>query len=133
TVELMLPLHSGSRRYLDRDGPGFIERYVEILALYFTVIVTLLSGAFALYRYRSQIKKDRVDRYYARLIEIRDGVSTEGADASRDKVLAVQREVLDLLIDERVAADASLVAFVSLSNQLLDELDRKQTTATSLS
>ena len=35
-AELMLPLHDGARRYIDRDGPGFVERYVEVLALTFT-------------------------------------------------------------------------------------------------
>ncbi len=124
-TELMLPLHAGSRRYIDRDGPSFIERYVEVMALYFTVFVTLLSGAFALYRYRSRIKKDRLDRYYGKLIAIREAMRDRDPSSSKSEVLAVQREVLDLLIDERVAADASLVAFISLSNQLLDELDRE--------
>lgn len=124
-AQLMLPLHGGSRRYIDRDGPGFIERYVEVLALYFTVIVTLLSGGFALYRYRSRVKKDRLDRYYGKLIAVREAMPAKDPAASKSEVLAVQREVLDLLIDERVTADASLTAFISLSNQLVDELDRQ--------
>ncbi len=61
TIELMFPLHAGTRRYLDRDKPGFIERYVEVLALTLTIVITLLSGAFALYRQRLQVRKDRVD------------------------------------------------------------------------
>jgi hypothetical protein len=122
SVELMLPLHDGARRYLDRDGPGFIERYVELLALAFTIAVSLASGAVALYRRRTQARKDRVDHYYARLIDIREAMMERSNAELRREVLAVQREVLDLLIDERVAADAGFVAFVSLSNQMLDEL-----------
>lgn len=129
TVELMLPLHDGTRRYLDRDRPGFIERYVEVLALYFTVILALLSGGFALYRYRLQVRKDRVDVYYARLLDIRKQMETSTAEAElascQRLVLDVQHEVLDLLIDERIAADNSLIAFVSLSNQMINELDRR--------
>jgi TRAP-type uncharacterized transport system substrate-binding protein len=126
SVELMVPLHDGARRYIDRDGPGFIERYVEVLALAFTIAVTLVSGAIALYRHRTQVRKDRVDHYYTRLIDIREAMPTRPATESRRDVLAVQREVLALLIDERVAADAGFVAFVSLSNQMLDELDRQR-------
>jgi len=37
----------------------------------------------------------------------------------------VQQDVLNLLIDERVAADTSLMAFLSLSNQIINELDRR--------
>jgi len=129
TIELMYPLHAGTRRYLDRDKPGFIERYVEVLALIFTIVITLLSGAFVLYRHRSQVRKDRVDVYYAQLLEIRrdmEGTNTHTALRSyHQRALDVQHEVLNLLIDERVAADASLVAFLSLSNQIINELDRR--------
>ncbi|MEM1188380.1 MAG: TAXI family TRAP transporter solute-binding subunit [Pseudomonadota bacterium] len=126
SADLMLPLHPGARRFIDREGPGFIERYAEVLALTFTITVTLLSGAIALYRYRTQVRKDRVDHYYAKLLEIREALPTLGRSSSRQRVLDVQREVLDLLIDERVAADASLLAFISLSNQMLDELDARR-------
>ena len=122
----MVPLHDNARRYIDRDGPGFIERYVEVLALAFTIAVSLVSGAIALYRHRTQVRKDRVDHYYTRLIDIREAMPARAATESRRDVLAVQREVLDLLIDERVAVDAGFVAFVNLSNQMLDEPDRQR-------
>ncbi len=127
--ELMFPLHVGTRRYLDRDRPGFIERYVEVLALIFTIVITLLSGVFVLYRHRLQVRKDRVDVYYSRLLEIRrDMEETNTHTALRSyhkRALDVQHEVLNLLIDERVAADTSLMAFLSLSNQIINELDRR--------
>ncbi|MCZ6828351.1 MAG: hypothetical protein O7F73_01960, partial [Gammaproteobacteria bacterium] len=129
TTELMFPLHAGTRRYLDRDKPGFIERYVEVLALIFTIVITLLSGAFVLYRHRSQVRKDRVDVYDSQLLEIRrdmERTNTHTAMRSyRKRALDVQQEVLNLLIDERVAADTSLMAFLSLSNQIINEIDRR--------
>ncbi len=122
SADLMLPLHPGARRFIDREGPGFVERYAEVLALSFTIVVSLISGAIALYRYRTQVRKDRVDHYYAKLLDIRESIGSGDRPACRQRVLDVQREVLDLLIDERVAADAGLLAFISLSNQMLDEL-----------
>ncbi|MDJ0941263.1 MAG: TAXI family TRAP transporter solute-binding subunit [Woeseiaceae bacterium] len=122
-IDFMLPLHEGTRRYLDRDAPGFIERYVDVLALYFTIIITVLSGAIALYRHRKQVRKDRVDEYYTQLLDIRERMRDAGARSKCfEEVLAVQREVLELLVEERIAADASLLAFVNLSNQMLGEL-----------
>lgn len=129
-TDLMLPLHSGARRYLDRDRPGFIERHVDLLALYLTIMLAALSGGIALYRYRSQVRKDRVDVYYSQLLDIRRDMSnahTSDYAACKNKVLDVQREVLDLLIDEQIAADTSLVAFISLSNQMIDELSKLST------
>jgi hypothetical protein len=59
---------------------------VEVVALYFTIFITILSSGFAYYRYRSQVRKDRVDAFYGRLI-----------------------------------------AFINLSNQLINELDGRAT------
>jgi hypothetical protein len=124
--DLMLPIHEGSRRFLDRDRPGLIERNVEVIALCFTVLITLISGALALYRHRMQVRKDRVDMFFGRLLEIRNQMADPDVDfvACKDRVLDVQGQVLDLLVNEKIAADASLIAFMSHSNQILDELDR---------
>ncbi len=129
TVELMFPLHAGTRSYLNRDEPGFVERYVEVLALIFTVVISLLSGAYVLYRHRLQVRKDRVDVYCSQLLEIRrDMAGTNAHTALRSyhqRAFDVQHEVLNLLIDERVAADTSLMVFLGLSNQIINELDRR--------
>jgi len=129
TVELMFPLHIGTRSYLDRDEPGFIERYVEVLTLIFTIVITLLSGAFVLYRHRSQVRKDRVDVYCSQLLEIRRDMAGTNVHAALrlylQHALDVQHEVMNLLIDERIAADTSLMVFLGLSNQIINELDRR--------
>ncbi len=126
-ADLMLPIQDGARRFLERDRPGFIERNAEVIALYFTVFITLFSSAIAVYRYRLRVRKDRVDTFFDKLLDVRRNMTAVDADypACREEVLDVQRQVLNLLINEQIAADASLIAFVSQSNQMLDELDRK--------
>ena len=128
-VDLILPLHEGARQYLDRDRPGYLERNVEVIGLVFTVLVTLVSGLVALYRYRQQVRKDRVDDYYGKVLDIRGAMdAATGADEQRvlrNRAIDVQNEVFTLLIDERISADASLIAFLSLSNQVINELDRR--------
>ena len=126
-ADLMLPIQDGARRFLERDRPGLIERNAEVIALYFTVFITFVSSVIGFYRYRQQVRKDRVDIYFDKLLDIRQNITAGDADyaAFREEVLNVQREVVNLLVDERIAADASLVAFMSQSNQMLDELDRK--------
>lgn len=125
-ADLMLPLHDGARRYLDRDRPGFIERNVEVIALYFTILISAISGVIAAYRHRAQMKKDRVDNYFARLIDVREQLAKPDADKSayRQQLVEVQREVLELLMDERITADSTLLAFVIQSNQILSEIER---------
>lgn len=128
-IDLMFPLHDGSRRFLNRDEPGFIEKNVDIIALIFTLIVAFGSGLFTFYRRHMQIKKDRVDTFYSKLLVVRGEAETTSDHselrALRMQAVAVQQEVLQLLIDERVSADAGLVAFLSLSNQIIDELNHR--------
>lgn len=126
-ADFMLPLHAGARRFQQRDTPGFIERNVDLLALYLTIALALLSGSIAYYRHRQQVKKDRIDIYFERLVAIRQEMSAGDAGPHselKQRVLAVQTDVLELLVGERISADASFVAFISLSSQMLDELDR---------
>lgn len=128
-IDLMFPLHEGSRRFLNRDEPGFIEKNIDVIALVFTLLFALGSGVFTLYRRHLQVKKDRVDLYFSKLLVVRNEAKTltdsDSLSVSLAQALAVQEEVLQLLIDEHVSADASLVAFLSLSNQIIDELNRR--------
>ena len=128
-ASLTQPLHPGARRFVDRDKPGFLERYVELIALGITLLAALGSGLVALIRYGRQRKKDRVDVYYRKILDLRQRIRS---DMNRDALLSistevkdVQEEVFALLIDERVSADETLTIFLDLSNQVLKELEPK--------
>ncbi|MEM7282113.1 MAG: TAXI family TRAP transporter solute-binding subunit [Pseudomonadota bacterium] len=128
-TRLTQPLHLGARRFVDRDKPGFIERYVEVIALAITILAALGSGMLGLYRYSKQRKKDRVDVYYRKILDLRQKIRTDmDIDALRaiaTEVKDTQEEVFALLIDERVSADETLTIFLDLSNQVLKELEPK--------
>lgn len=120
-----IPLHPGAQRFIDRDEPTFLERYAELLAFVVTLIVALTSAGVWAMRVRGQSKKDRLDRYYARLVEVRESFKDGFVQASVvDEIMQLQNEVTGLVVDERVSADAALVAFYSLSNQILQEARR---------
>ena len=42
--DFILRFHEGSRRYLTRDQPTFLERYVEVLGFYFTLSCSSAQG-----------------------------------------------------------------------------------------
>lgn len=122
----MLPLHPGARRYRDRDLPGFLERYAEVLGMSGTLIIACGSLFIAWRRHRQQLRKDRLDTYYQQLLSLRGEIVQSGADsrACASKVRATQAEVMALVIEERIDADGALLAFLTLSNQLLAEADQ---------
>lgn len=126
--DLSLPLHSGVRRYLDKDKPGFVERYIDVIALALTVAAALISTLVRIYNRRQQSKKDQVDVYYERILDLRarigPEITAEQAAKLTREVKQVQQDVFALLVDERVNADATLTIFLDLSNQVLHELER---------
>lgn len=126
TASRELALHPGARRYRDRDLPGFVERNVDVLGLWGTVIITIGSGLLAWRRHRQQSRKDRLDTHYQKLLLLRAGLNGGGGDSqlAAQAIRASQAEVMALVIEERIDADGALVAFLTLSNQLLAEAER---------
>ncbi len=128
-IELIFPLHSGSKRFIDRDKPGFIERYISVIAVLVPIFLALSSGLFALYRHRRNVRKDQIDYFYSKLLAIRNEIEQTTEDrrlkSLRGEVIIVQQEVLNLLIEKRMSANISMVAFLSLSNQIINELDHR--------
>ena len=124
SVPRALALHPGARRYRDRDLPGFLERNAEVLGLFATLVIASGSVLVAWQRQRRQSRKDTLDTYYQKLLELRARLA-DGANptAIAGDIRATQAEVMTLVIEERIDADGSLLAFLTLSNQLLDESD----------
>ncbi|MFW5658583.1 MAG: TAXI family TRAP transporter solute-binding subunit, partial [Bacteroidota bacterium] len=127
---LDFPLHPGAVQYLERDKPTFLERYAEVLALFLTLTV-VGAGGYRRYQQRlNQQKKDRIDVYYKKLLEIeRDAPSLNTLaeiEAMEDKIQQLRRHAFDALIVERLRADESFRIFVTLSNDVLRELERRK-------
>lgn len=118
----MLPLHEGARRYRDRELPGFLVRYAEVLGLSATLIVAAGSLLLAWRRHREKQRKDRLDTYYQKLLQQRVRLADNPVAAGAG-IRATQAEVMQLVIEERIDADGALLAFLSLSNRLLTEAD----------
>lgn len=118
-----LPWHPGAQRYINRELPSIIERYAEFVGTAVTLTIALVSLAVALYRRRRQARKDRLDVYYQRALRCRDELESGSADRMdiAARLRSLQAEVFDLLVAERINADSALIAFLVLSNQLLDE------------
>ena len=121
---ISLQFHPASLRYLERDAPGFIERYAEVLAFSVTLLVALVSAGVALIGQRRRNRKDRLDDYFVRVMDIR--TRWESGTTNRDSALAeaqaLQATVIQLLVDERIDADQALVSFLLVSNNLMSDV-----------
>ncbi len=117
--------HAGAVRFEQRNEPSFLERYAEVFAFLLTALVALASALVAVARYRQQRRKDRLDRFFQRLLQQRDTEPRVRAETIR----SLQSDVIELVVRERISADGALLAFLSLSNQLLAEAEQAVTWA----
>ena len=118
-----LAIHAGSRRYIEKDAPSLLERYAEVFALIATIALGLGTFLTGWVRYRRQRRKDRLDEYFLRLHQLRDVLHTEGAEHRRpEEVAEMEAEVLQLLVEERLAVDSALVSFFLMSESVRREV-----------
>ena len=126
---LSYPLHEGARAYLDRDEPGFLERYAELFGVIFTVIVALVSGIASFGNWRKQQKKDKIDVFYAHLMEIKNDLpnirSVKEAQAKIGEIKSEQNRAFKMLINEELSANESFRIYMELSKETIAELTNR--------
>ena len=119
-------VHAGTQAYLQREAPTTMERYSGVAEVVVTLIVALASAMIAGIRILRIRRKNRIDRYYAAAIEIRNGINDQDDAATREQAIAnvrtLQNEAFDLLVHEKLAADESFRIFITLSNDVLRQL-----------
>ncbi len=78
-----------------------------------------------MYRLYQIRRKDRIDEFYEQVLAVRDGMLKQDSPdvvAVRRRIRELQDEALQMLIEEKLAADESFRIFMSLCNDLVDEL-----------
>ena len=73
-------------------------------------------------------RKNRIDVFYRDAIALRNSVDDSSPPYARKvaigKVRELQTKAFDLLVHEKVAADESFRIFITLSNDIIDDLRR---------
>lgn len=121
-VNFAFPLHSGARRYFERDNPGFLERYAETMNFLAYLIAMLITGVVAIGRWRARRRKDRIDGFYLRVLELRKSATLGNPVEALSELETLERAAFDGLVNERLAADDSFRIFTELAGNLRLEL-----------
>ena len=118
-------LHSGAVAYERRDEPSVYERYSGIAEVVVTLFVGLVSAGFAGTRMYQYKRKNRIDVFYAKILEIRNSVNDDSDVAEYQEAISKMKELQNTafqqLIDEKLAANESFRIFLTMSNEVIQE------------
>jgi TRAP-type uncharacterized transport system substrate-binding protein len=123
-------LHAGTQDYLQRSEPTFVERYSGVAEVLVTLMVAAFSASFAGVRIYNRRRKNRIDRFYAAALNIRNSIDKLASDSARrtaiNELRKLQDEAFELLVAEKLAADESFRIFITLSNDIVEQIDGLQ-------
>lgn len=130
TFNLNFPLHKGTRMYLDRNLPSMWERYSHLGSPIVALVLALIGAFSSLRQWRRNKRRDRIDKYYERIIAVEEEMNDIAtlADCAKayDKIKVLKREAFDHLIEGRLAADESFKIFVALADEAAAMVDRRR-------
>ncbi len=114
--EMLFPLHRGARAYYNRDKPGILITYADLLTLSFSVTVLCVSGIWHLRLRLAQRRKDRADTYNIEILNLVDRVRKIENPAElediRQSLFDIFRRVVEDVAHERVSTESfQLFAF----------------------
>jgi len=119
-------LHAGTQDFLQRSEPTVYERYSGVAEVLVTLVIALASATLAGFRILKMRRKNRIDKFYSAAIEIRNSISGSSTADERSlaakKIRELQDTAFDQLVAEKLSADESFRIFVTLSNDVLDQL-----------
>jgi TRAP-type uncharacterized transport system substrate-binding protein len=123
-LALNFPLHAGSRRYLARDEPSALERYAESINLLVYLVFLVLTGLVGLTRWHARRKKDRIDGFYSRILDIRLRAASEPPEELLHELQQLELEAFQSLTGEKLAADESFRIFIELLTRAMADIER---------
>jgi len=91
-------------------------------------LIAVFSASFAGVRIFRMRRKNRIDRFYAAAIDIRNASNESDSEEKRNQAIAqirqLQDDAFDKLVNEKLAADESFRIFITLCNDILQQLSR---------
>lgn len=125
-INLSFPFHGGTIDYLNRDKPTFVERYAEVMGFVLSAFILLFGLIASLRAHLHQRKKDRMDEYYHKLLELKERHNEIPPEEMRSRLTEMQKVVFDLLIREKLSANNEFVIFMMLWDELHSDLLGKE-------
>jgi TRAP transporter TAXI family solute receptor len=126
---LNFPLHEGTIRYLERDEPSFIEKHIDIIAFVSSILVAAFGIVMAFFRKMKAAKKDRIDVYYEKVLEIENKMNSVTTQSEINSILEalhlLKQDAFKALVDEKLLANESFNIFLGLTDTIITRFEKK--------
>lgn len=127
--KLNFTMHRGSLDFLERHDPTFLEKNADLLSVTVSILVTLASSLYTVSRWQKAHKKNKIDIYYKKLMDLRNLITVMNSRAEiknlEESLKSIQEETINLVIREKLLADESFSIFLNLSKIVMDEIQMK--------
>jgi len=130
--KLQFPLHQGAITYYERNNPGFLRIYAEVLGFILSFIIAMITLIIAFRKWVVHKKKNRIDRYYLRLDTILSKMREPDTDANdlrkiETELVEIRHNALRELANEKLMANESFTIFQSLLSECQQQVQSKLT------
>ena len=123
---LSFPVHRGVRHYLNRNEPPVWFNYVKMVWPLISISVVVFGVIASLRQRLKRRKKQNIEMYYNRLIEIRDQTETAKDLDSYIKILkelkGLRSDAMKSLADKKLDPGESFNIFLALYNEVRSEV-----------
>lgn len=120
-TRFQFPLHPGATQYYNRNEPGFLVRYAEVIGLLASLGFTAYGMIRTGQRWLLQRQKDRIDAYYSQLNGLLDKMlkplTLEQVRGVEVQLQRIRSTALNLLAKERLLPDQSFRIFQTLLSE----------------
>ena len=127
-ADSVLPAHPGSRRYYDREKPGFVQRNARFASAILYTVVILFSALVALRAQWQKARRVRMSKFNHQLValaeQLRNRNSTQELASIKFRLLEILTEVMKDL-DSNKVSQAEFEHF-SFTWQAVDTMARDQ-------
>jgi TRAP transporter TAXI family solute receptor len=90
---LHYPLHDGARMYLNRDEPSFVEKYADLVGVFFSLAAGIAGAVSAVVQWSKRRRKDRINEYYMEVVAIDTSAAAMTTREQCDAAMATLEEL----------------------------------------
>ncbi|MBM2817052.1 MAG: hypothetical protein HW421_3814 [Ignavibacteria bacterium] len=120
-INFAFPLHEGTKRYLDKNAPTFVEKYSDKLAKIGTGIGGFYTALVGFFLWRKRRNRRSINTDYQKVLDIQSKLQspndTDSLKEMYSELQAIQQEYHKKVLERKILIDETLKIFFDVINK----------------